>query len=158
MSIVNTLDRIAEWTQNHICDPVSFKVPPLASENKKRKSIERDLSTDDESRSDGKGYEYQRKKPLAFTWLIPSKDRMPTAEPIFPSVCVRFSDASTVRGNGTIPIELCFSVWNPGTHGSDIVSPLWDGSYEQWKDDDAKNYFERNNHLQMSRMRYRHGI
>lgn len=143
MSIVNTLDRITEWAQKNLCEPVKFKTPPKEDEAKVKKTLDRNLSGDQVN--DGAGYEYKRITPIAFKWLVPSKDRIPDVQSPFPSICVRLSEGDSERGSGTIPVELCFSVWNPGTHGSDIIKPLEDGSYEQWTGDDAKKFFERNN-------------
>lgn len=153
MSIVNTLDRITEWTQSHVCDPVTFKVPPVRdkteeSRQEKRtgKAVERKFTETSEKPelNDGAGYEYERATPVAFTWLVPSSDRLPPeVKSPFPSACVRFGEGSDDRTSGEIPIEICFSVWNPGTHGSDIIYPVGDGSYSQWSGACAKAFFER---------------
>ena len=142
MSIVNTLDRITEWTQINICNPVKFKMPPREDDSKVKRTLDRNLG---EQINDGAGYDYKRITPKAFAWLVPSKDRLPDTESAFPSVCVRLSDGTSDNGYGSITVELCFSTWNPGTHGSDIVTPQSDGSFLQWQGEEAKAHFERNN-------------
>lgn len=148
-TIVDTLDKITDWSQEKICNPVKFKVPPMNDEkedNSGRRSIERDLSSDIGSMgNDGAGYEYERITPVAFPWFVPQKDKLPPEikSPI-PSVCVRIGDGSDNRSKGEMNIELCFSTWNPGTHGSDVIFPSEDSSYKQWDGEEAKEYFRRN--------------
>lgn len=128
MSIVNTLDRITEWTQKNICDPVSFKVPPKDKE------------------PEGTGYQYERIKPTAFKWFIPTKDRLPPeVKTSFPSACVRINDGEDTFNSRTMNLDICFSVWNPGLHGSDIIDKMEDGSYTQWKDTEAIAFYQRDN-------------
>lgn len=128
MSVVNTLDRITEWVQEKICNPVSFKVPPKEKE------------------PEGPGYEYERVTPAAFKWFVPSNDRLPPdIKTAFPSVCVRLNDGEDSFNTRTMNFDMCFSVWNPGTHGSDIIEKMQDESYSQWKGDEAKEYYQRDN-------------
>lgn len=154
MSIVNTLDRITDWTQFHICDPVTFKVPPVRDkteearqEKRTGKAVERQFTEpEDPEMNDGAGYEYERVTPTAFTWFVPSSDRLPpNVKSPFPSACVRFGEGEDDRTSGEIPVEICLSVWNPGTHGGDIVYPVGDETYRQWSGEEAKEFFERNN-------------
>lgn len=109
MSVVNILDRVTEWARSSICTKIKLKVPP-----------------DDEKAPTDAGYEYKRDNPAAFTLYVPSKDKLPPGivSPI-PSVCVRLrkgQDNMATR-SGSIGIELCFSAWNPGEHGEDIMDP-----------------------------------
>lgn len=144
MSIVNLLDQIRDWTQETICNPVSFKVPPIAEEIKKA-SIDSYISSEEENLNDGENYEYSRATPKAFIWLLPNRSRLPENISSVPSVIIRLGEGTVNIGKGTIPIEMDFVVWNPGTHGSDIIYQIDDKSYIQWSGEEAKSYFERNN-------------
>lgn len=148
-TIVDTLDKITAWTQINICNPVDFKLPPIIKNQENdeiRRIVERDISGDiGDAGKDGAGYEYKRVTPVAFTWFFPSKDKLPpNIKAPTPAVCVRLSDGNDNRNIGNMNIELCFAVWNPGTHGSDIIFPSESESYTQWTGEEASEYFERN--------------
>jgi hypothetical protein len=60
-------------------------------------------------------------------------------------VCVRFIDGTddmTVK-KGSIGVQLCFSAWNPGIHGTDVLRPQPDGSFRRWTGPEARDYFQR---------------
>lgn len=43
-------------------------------------------------------------------------------------------------------MQLCFSTWNPGTHGADVLKPVPGDSLrmQQWTGPEAEEYFDRN--------------
>lgn len=132
MSVVNILDRLTDWAQKSICNKIKLKVPP-----------------DDEMSPTDADYEYRRATPTAFAMYVPTKEKLPPGiiSP-FPSVCVRFmegaDDMASKKGN--IGIQLCFSAWNPGTHGKDIIIPSETDNLtmKRWTGAEAKAYFQRN--------------
>ena len=132
MTVVTALDALTEWARENICSKIKLKVPP----------------TDDQAPDDA-GYEYQLTNPAAFTMYVPTKEKLPPAilSPI-PSVCVRFVEGADDMsgGNGTISVELCFSTWDPGAHGKDIIMPNPDSPMEpkRWSGPEADAYFRRN--------------
>jgi hypothetical protein len=132
MSVVNILDRLTKWAQISICNKIQLKVPP-----------------DDETSPTDEGYKYERMKPTAFTLYVPTKEKLPPEiiSP-FPSVCVRFMEGSDdiTDKKGNIGIQLCFSAWNPGTHGKDVLIPSETDklTLKRWTGEEAKQYFQRN--------------
>ena len=129
MSVVNLLDQVTQWVQTNICPKILLKVPP------------------DDTEPNDRDYKNELANPVAFAMYVPTKDKLPP--PIksqFPSVCVRFMEGSDdlKESNGSIDIQLCFSAWNPGTHGADILRPNGDGTHHRWTGREASAYFERN--------------
>lgn len=132
MSVVNILDRVTHWAREDVCSKILLKVPPV-----------------DETAATDADYEYQRVHPAAFTMYVPTKDKLPPPiiSPI-PSICVRFLEGTANIGTrmGSIGIQLCFSTWDPGTHGKDIILPSPEDGMKaiQWTGPEAEAYFQRN--------------
>lgn len=132
MSVVNILDRLTLWAQTRICNQISLKIPP-----------------DDASSATDEDYEYQRVTPAAFPMYVPTKEKLPPdiVSP-FPSVCVRFMEGedNMAGKTGSIGIQLCFSAWNPGTHGKDFVltSKTEYMAAKPWDERTSKKFFQRN--------------
>lgn len=129
-TLVNIIERVTKWAEDNICKPVKLKVPP-----------------DDLEEADGAGYEYTLATPAAFPLFVPSKEKLPpkVRAPI-PSVCIRIIDGEDGATMGNVNMEMWFSVWNPGTHGQDILKPV-DGlplTLKAWKGSEAQAHFERN--------------
>lgn len=131
MTVTHTLDILTEWVQKDICPKIELKVPP-----------------DSELDADDSGYEYRRTSPTAFAMYVPAKDKLPPGviSP-FPSICVRFTDGADnlASGMGTIGVQLCFSAWNPGVHGEDVILPNEQNALEpkKWTGAEADAYFRR---------------
>lgn len=126
MSVVNNLDKLAEWADVNICQQVELKLP-------------------DDDATDAT-YPYKLVKPSAFVMYLPTKDRLPpnTAAPI-PSLCVQIIEGTDLKNNGSVKVRFSFSAWNPGDHGKDIFvpNPASPGSYTQWNTEEARAYFKR---------------
>ncbi len=119
MTVVCVLDALTKWTRENICPKILLKVPP----------------NNDKDAEDA-GYEYQLTNPAAFTLYVPTKEKLPPGilSPM-PSVCVRFVEGADNLSNskGSIGVQLCFSAWDPGTHGQDELFPNPDGTYRKGK-------------------------
>lgn len=131
MTIANILDRVTGWVEKTICPQILLKVPPA-----------------DENAATDAGYQYQRVNPAAFPMYVPTKEKLPPGilSPI-PSICVRFTDGADDIGKwrGGVNIQLCFSAWNPGVHGEDVVLPNPENAMEpkRWTAPEAAEYFRR---------------
>lgn len=129
MSVVNILDDVTEWVAKNICSKIKLKVPP-----------ESDTAPTDA------GYEYQLVTPAAFPLFVPARDKTPPGilSPV-PSVCVRFLEGteSLASSKGTIGMQLCFSTWDPGLHGEDILLPNGENGSKRWTGPEADAYFRR---------------
>lgn len=128
-TLANIVDRVVAWADENICQKVTLKAPPA-----------------DVEAPDGAKYEYTEVHPACFPLFIPSSDKLPPKinTPI-PSICVRIIDGEDGRNTGTVNLEMCFSTWNPGTHGRDILQPV-DGdpaTYQEWSGSEAETYFKR---------------
>lgn len=126
MSIVKILDDVTEWAKQNICSKIELKVPPKNGE------------------PNDYDYEYQTAQPVAFTMYVPAEDKLPKNIPsAFPSLCVRFvqGEDDLAAKSGTIGIQFLLSVWDPGTHGSDILKPQQDGTFQRG---DSGEQFARN--------------
>jgi hypothetical protein len=128
MSVVKIIDDVKEWVEQEICSKIRLKVPPEGNEPNDR------------------DYDHTLANPVAFAMYVPTKDKVPPKiKSVFPSVCVRFlegtDDLSAKEGN--IGIQLCFSAWDPGLHGSDLFLPNADGSFRRWTGPEANAYFQR---------------
>ena len=129
MSVVHMLDTLTEWARQNICEQIKLKVPP---EN----------TTPDDS-----GYAYNLATPAAFAMYVPTSDKLPPGvHAPFPSLCVRFVTGQDVpaEGSGSVEVQFCFSAWDPGTHGEDVLLPNGDGTVRRWTGADADAYFRRN--------------
>ena len=129
MSVVNLLDNVTNWVRENICTKILLEVPP------------------DDTEPCDQDYVNKLAHPSAFTMYVPTKDKLqpPVLSP-FPSVCIRFMDGADdlAASKGSIGIQLCFSAWNPGTHGADVLMPQGDKAYRRWTGKEADAYFERN--------------
>lgn len=128
MSVVSILDDVKEWIEENVCSKILLKVPP-----------------DDQEPND-QDYDHTLATPVAFTFYMPTKDKLPPPiRSAYPSVCVRFMEGSDnmAASNGSIGIQLCFSAWNPGIHGTDVLEPQEDGTYRRWTEPEARTFFQR---------------
>jgi len=129
MSVVHLIDTLTEWAQSNICDHVKLKVPPENSE-----------ATD-------AGYEYTLATPVAFPMYVPSSEKLPpNIHSPFPSLCVRFltGQDDMSASNSSVEVQLCFSVWDPGLHGDDLLFPNGSGAFFKLSTEAKKDYFQRN--------------
>lgn len=129
-TLVNILDRVVAWTEENICRKVVLKAPPEDAES-----------------PDGAGYKYNEVHPVCFPLFVPSSEKLPPKvnTPML-SICIRIIDGEDGRNTGNINLEMCFSTWNPGTYGRDILKPV-EGetlSYKEWTGSEAEAYFKRN--------------
>lgn len=132
MSITNTLDRIAEWVQAEICNPVKLKMPP-------------DGDMDDCPNAEE--YDYRTVTPAAFPLFVPTHDKLPPdVITSVPSVVVRIVKGSDDMDDNTgrLNLELAFSTWNPGTYGKDILIPDTEhkGQFKPLLEEEAAGKFE----------------
>lgn len=129
MSVVHMLDTLTEWARQNICEQIKLKVPP------------------ENTAPDDSGYAYNLATPAAFAMYVPTSDKLsPGIHAPFPSLCVRFVTGQDVpaEDSGSVEVQLCFSAWNPGTHGEDVFLPNGDGTMHRWTGEDADAYFKRN--------------
>ena len=131
MTVVRVIDTLTDWARDNICPKIQLKVPP-----------------DNEKDATDAGYEYKRVNPAAFSMYVPAKDKLPPniISPI-PSICVRVLEGAEdlASGKGKAGIQLCFSAWDPGIHGEDVVLPNPDNALEpkKWTGQEADEYFRK---------------
>ena len=133
MTIVAIVDGIVKWAQEAICDKVSLKVP------------------DDDVNDNN--YPGERITPSAFPLFVPAKDRLPpkVAAPI-PSICVQIKEGkdTPVDGKRVLKMRLNLATWNPGEHGTEIVTPqetdgvMFGKVYRRHSDPEAAASYTRN--------------
>lgn len=114
MSVVHVIDTLAEWARQNICEHVTLKMPP------------------DNFDANDEGYTYKTVKPSVFPMYVPTSEKLPPSiHSPFPSLCVRFvKGADSMSGSGGhLDVQFCFSAWDPGTHGQDVIHPNGDGTY-----------------------------
>lgn len=129
MSVVCVIDTVTEWARVNICDKILLKQPPV----------------DLEAAEDG-AYEYTRVHPVAFPMYMPTAEKNPpNFHSPYPSLCVRFMQGQddAAAGKGAVDLQLCFSAWNPGVHGKDILVPTGDGAFKVWSEGEAEAFFQR---------------
>ena len=129
MSVVHMIDDIRDWAQTNICDKIQLKQPP----------VDLDAPTD-------AGYEHKLVTPTAFAMYVPTSDKLPPkVHAPFPCLCVRPANGedSLANESGFAIIQLCFSAWDPGTHGEDILHPVGGLEFERWSGEEADAYFRR---------------
>lgn len=129
MSVVHLIDTLTEWARQNVCEHIKLKVPP----------IHEDEAVDE-------GYAYQLATPAAFPMYVPTSEKLPPGiHAPFPSLCVRFisGEDDISSRSGFVDVQFCFSTWNPGTHGKDILVPAKQDPL-QWNADTAKATFQRN--------------
>lgn len=130
MSVVKVLDTLTEWAQGNICDKIKLKQPP-----------------DDLDAAVDADYKYTLVRPVAFPMYVPTAEKNPpNFHAPYPSLCVRFMQGQddAASKDGALDVQFCFSAWNPGTHGPDILQPAGDMSFRAWSGKDAAAYFQRN--------------
>lgn len=132
MTVVTILDTLTEWARQNIASKIMLKVPP-----------------DSEDGADDGGYDYRLANPAVFAMYVPTKEKLPPGilSP-YPSICVRFLEGSDELAAGlrSIGVQLCFSAWDPGTHGKDIILPNQNNPMGQRKlrGPEAYDKFQRN--------------
>lgn len=129
MTTAEIIDRATAWANAAVCPQIKLKVPP-------------------EDHADPSDHDYDPlyASPVAFPMFVPTKDKLPPpVQSSFPSICVRLLDGEDdmAQDMGRANIQLCFSAWNPGTHGSDVLMPNGD-DLEPWTGPAANAEFQRN--------------
>ena len=112
MTIVHTLDKVAEWLQQNVCAHVSLK--PHAFDDQ----------TDD--------YNMELVHPTVFSLYTPTKrTKPPGVKATIPSICVQLVDGTdeVFKRDRTLKLHLSFSAWDPGIHTQDVFEPT-DGESE----------------------------
>lgn len=129
MSVVRLIDTLTEWARQNVCEKIKLKVPPA-----------------NEDEAVDEGYAYKLATPAAFPMYVPTSEKLPPGiHSPFPSLCVRFisgEDDISAR-SGFVDVQFCFSTWNPGTHGKDILVPTEQDPF-QWSPEKAQATFQRN--------------
>lgn len=129
MSAVNLVDTLTEWARVNICDHVKLKQPP-----------------DDLEAATADGYDYKLVYPAAFSMYVPTSEKLPpNIHAPFPSLCVRITagEDNPAIGKGFADVQFCFSTWDTGLHGKDVLKPDGKGAYRRWSGEDADLYFRR---------------
>lgn len=131
MSVVNMIDRVTKWAWDEICSKIKLKLPP--SDDKAPVAV---------------GVDYKLVTPAAFSMYVPTKEKLPpnVISPI-PSLCVRCVDGAEdlASNSGIINLQFCFSTWDTGLHGSDVLIPDAALNAHKWTGPEASDYFSRNN-------------
>ena len=129
MSVTHLIDTLTEWAQTNICAHIQLKQAPGLEEPEDR------------------DYNYNLVNPVAFPMYVPTSEKLPpNIHAPFPSLCVRFVKGADniVEHTGAVDVQFCFSAWNPGTHGRDILNPAEGNTYRPWSGLEARNYFKAN--------------
>lgn len=129
MSVVKVIDTVTEWARTNICEHIKLKQPPA----------DLDAATDAE-------YEYKLVTPATFAMYVPTSEKLPPGiHSPFPSLCVRFVNGQNepANGSGMVDLQFCFSTWDTGLHGEDILKPNPDGSFSRWSGEEASDFFRR---------------
>lgn len=114
MSVAHLIDTVTEWARLNICDHIKLKMPPANTE------------------ANDADYDYKEVNPAAFPMYVPTSEKLPpNVHSPFPSLCVRFfaGEDTMATNKGAVDLQLCFSAWNPGTHGEEIFLPKGDGTF-----------------------------
>lgn len=109
MTVVDSLQEIADWLNETSCKKYAFKVPP------------KDVKAKIDDR-----YDYEKVHPHAFPLFVPAVERMPPQViSSMPSVCVQLiqGEDNRIIGERELAINLGISCWNPGVHSNDIHYP-----------------------------------
>jgi hypothetical protein len=103
MTIVQTIQTITDWIGENVCAKIKLKLP-------------------DDSNTSAE-YTPTEVHPTAFAMFQPGTDKLPpnVLSP-FPSVVVQLLEGTdkATEGSGTIKIQLSFTAWNPGDHGTEF--------------------------------------
>lgn len=128
MSVVHLIDTLAEWAKENVCAHIQLKQAPAP-----------------DAPEDG-GYDYNLVRPAVFPMYVPTSEKLPpNIHAPFPSLCVRFvkGSDSVINRTGSVDVQLCFSAWNPGTHGRDILHPVDGTTFKPWSEWEAQSFFQR---------------
>ena len=132
MSIVNIIDTVTEWARVNICDGTRLKMPP---------------DGDGDACPNAEQYDYREITPACFSLYMPTQEKLPPGvlSPI-PSVVVRVlsGEDNLTENSGSLKMDMCFSTWNPGTYGKDILIPAKDhpGEMSLLPEEEAAGKFE----------------
>ena len=129
MSVVRVIDTLTEWARQNVCEKIKLKVPPL------------------NEAPDDAGYKYELETPAAFGMYVPTSEKLPpNVHAPFPSVCVRFikGQDTPAEGEGFANVQFCFSTWDTGLHGKDILNLDGANTFKRWTGAEADAYFKRN--------------
>ncbi len=132
MSIVNTLDKVVAWTRREICEGTKLKLPP---------------DGDGDDCPNAEEYRYREVTPACFPLFVPTQEKLPpkVLMPI-PSVVVRIlkGEDDAMKRTGKMDMDMCFSTWNPGTYGKDMLLPKEGepGTFQTLPDEEAKGLFD----------------
>jgi len=106
MTLVNNIDAVVAWLDEHVCQQVMLKLPL------------------DDNNDSSYGVEYVN--PTAFPLYLPGKALLPPKikAPI-PSICVQIMEGNDdlLNRRRSLNVRLCLACWNPGTHGDEILHP-----------------------------------
>jgi len=106
MTLVNNIDAVVAWLDEHVCQQVMLKLPL------------------DDNNDSSYGVEYVN--PTAFPLYVPGKNLLPPKikAPI-PSICVQIMEGNDdlLNRRRSLKVRLCLACWNPGTHGDEILHP-----------------------------------
>lgn len=132
MSVVNALDRVVSWTRREICEDTKLKLPP---------------DGDREECPNAEEYDYREVTPACFPLFMPTKEKLPPSVlSSIPSVVVRIlkGEDNVTKGAGRLNLDMCFSTWNPGVYGKDILIPSEEkpGTFKVLPDEEAMGRFE----------------
>lgn len=130
MSVVNTIERLAKWAGENICEKVRLKLPA------------------EDSGNESYNQRYELVTPAAFAMFVPENDRLPPGvKSNVPSLCVRLLEGSDslTENKGRLRVQMGFSAWDTGCHGKDIFRPkVGDpGAFEQPPPQEAAGCFTR---------------
>ncbi len=129
MPVVSLIDTLTDWARVNICEHIRLKQPP-----------------DDPDAPTDAGYVYTLVTPAAFGMYLPTSEKLPPdIHSPFPSICVRFITGQDILADnsGFLNVQFCFSTWDTGIHGEDILQPVGGRKYRRWSGDEAEAYFKR---------------
>ena len=129
MSVVHLIDTLTKWAQQNVCEKIRLKAPP-----------------ETEGEAVDEGYKYDLVTPTAFPMYVPTSEKLPPSiHSPFPHLCVRFvaGEDEMPGGRGSVDVQFCFSTWDPGLHGKDILKRTADGTWKRWTGKEAEAYFQR---------------
>ncbi len=109
MTLVESIDSLQAWFDEHVCQQATFKVP-----------------TDNIITGNA-----QLVHPASFALYVPARDRIPpnVVAPI-PSICIQLMEGEDklMERNTRLNIRLCLAVWNPGDQTGVDFTPIPDPS------------------------------
>ena len=117
MTIVQCIEKIAEWLNKNVCPKIKLKRP------------------NDEEQGDT--YSYEEVNPTAFPMLLPGNDKLAAGTDMqFPSILVQLLEGAQdlTKSNDRMNLQLSFVVWNPGAHSIESETGKFQRSADGWKD------------------------